>query len=152
NSLNVATAAWRGKNFCIFSARNVPQKIPSTLFLGGGITIATLPLSGPSSPFARGFFESAGGARKMFFGVERGARIMDCGSRFAGRRKTDGGYAYYDLWQNRAFDIAGPNPTANERTQIYAEYRRFLDLQRQEVVLAEVQQPVAEELRIVASS
>jgi hypothetical protein len=81
----------------------------------------------------------------MFLGAERVARIMDCGARFAGRRKTGGGYAYYDLFQYRSFDIAGPNPTANERTRIYSEYKRFLDLQRRKAALAELQQPVAEE-------
>ena len=84
----------------------------------------------------------------MFLGAERVARIMDCGARFAGRRKTDGGYAYYDLFQYRSFDIAGPNPTANERTRIYSEYKRFLDLQRRKAALAELQQPVAEEPRV----
>jgi hypothetical protein len=77
---------------------------------------------------------------------------MDCGSRFAGRRKPGGGYVYYDLWQNRSFDIIGPNPTANERVQMHAEYRRFLDLQRREAALAEIQQLAAEEPRIVALS
>ena len=84
----------------------------------------------------------------MFRGAERVARIMDCGARFAGRRKMGGGYAYYDLFQYRSFDIAGPNPTANERTRIYSEYKRFLDLQRRKAALAELQQPVAEEPRV----
>ena len=88
----------------------------------------------------------------MFLGAERVARIMDCGARFAGRRKVGGGYVYYDLLQNRSFDIAGPNPTANERERILAEYRRFLDLERRKAALAEIQQLVAEEPRIVASS
>jgi hypothetical protein len=77
---------------------------------------------------------------------------MDCGARFAGRRKMGGGYAYYDLFQYRSFDIAGPNPTANERARIYAEYKRFLDVQRREAALAELQQPVTEEPRVLALS
>ena len=88
----------------------------------------------------------------MFLGAERVARIMDCGARFVARQKTGGGYAYYDLFQNRSFDIAGPNPTANERARIYSEYKRFLELQRREAALAEIQQPVAEEPRVVALS
>jgi hypothetical protein len=88
----------------------------------------------------------------MFLGAEHVARIMDCGARFAGRRKMGGGYAYYDLFQYRSFDIAGPNPTANERARIYAEYKRFLDVQRREAALAELQQPVAEEPRVLALS
>jgi hypothetical protein len=54
--------------------------------------------------------------------------------------------------QYRSFDIAGPNPTANERTRIYSEYKRFVDLQRREAALAELQQPVAEEPRVLAMS
>ena len=88
----------------------------------------------------------------MFSGAEHVARIMDCGARFAGRRKMGGGYAYYDLFQYRSFDIAGPNPTANERARIYAEYKRFLDVQRREAALAELQQPVTEEPRVLALS
>ncbi|MGY2903481.1 hypothetical protein [Bradyrhizobium sp. URHC0002] len=88
----------------------------------------------------------------MFLGAEHVARIMDCGARFAGRRKMGGGYAYYDLFQYRSFDIAGPNPTANEHARIYAEYKRFLDVQRREAALAELQQPVAEEPRVLALS
>jgi hypothetical protein len=88
----------------------------------------------------------------MFLGDERVARIMDCGARFAGRRKAGGGYAYYDLLQNRSFDIAGPNPTANEHAQIYSQYKRFLDLQRREAALAEVQQLVAEKPHVTELS
>jgi hypothetical protein len=88
----------------------------------------------------------------MFSGAERAVRIMDCGARFAGRRKVGGGYTYYDLFQYRSFDIAGPNPTANERTRFYSEYKRSLELQRREAALAEIQQPVAEEPRVLAMS
>jgi hypothetical protein len=88
----------------------------------------------------------------MFPGPERVARIMDCGARFAGRRKVGGGYAYYDLMQNRSFDIAGPNPTANERENIYAQYRRSLDSERRQAALAELAQLGAEEPQSVASS
>ena len=85
----------------------------------------------------------------MFVGAERVARIIDCGARFAGRRKIGGGYAYYDLFQHRSFDIAGPNPTANERTRIHSEYKRLLDLQRREAALAELQQPVVDQQPVV---
>jgi hypothetical protein len=80
--------------------------------------------------------------------TERIARIMDCGARFAGRRKAGGGYAYYDLLQNRSFDIAGPNPTADERTRVYSEYIHFLELHRREAALAEVRQLAAEEPQV----
>lgn len=128
-------------------ARAEPARLPATIVAVTVLVIATIRLV-PSSPTARDFEECAEWTQKMFVGAERVAQIMDCGARFAGRRKVGGGYAYYDLLQNRSFDIAGPNPTANERARIYTEYRRFLDLQRREAALAEVQQLVAEERRV----
>jgi hypothetical protein len=68
--------------------------------------------------------------------------ITDCNARFAGRRKSGGGYSYYDFMQGRTFDIAGPNPTAEER-----EYIGFLDVQRQENVSAELAKRQDEQLR-----
>jgi hypothetical protein len=129
------------------AAKAEPARLPATIVAVTVLVIATIRLV-PSSPTARDFEECAEWTQKMFVGAERVAQIMDCGARFAGRRKVGGGYAYYDLLQNRSFDIAGPNPTANERARIYAEYRRFLDLQRREAALAEVQQLVAEERRV----
>jgi len=38
--------------------------------------------------------------------------------------------------QNRNFDIAGPNPTAQERKQIDREYMSYLDVQRREAISA----------------
>ena len=55
-------------------------------------------------------------------GDEHNAAMTGCNARFAGRRKPGGGYSYYDFMQNRSFDIAGPNPTAEERKQIDREY------------------------------
>ena len=126
------------------AARAVPEKLPATVVAVVVLVIFAVKLSVPSSPAARDFEECAAWTRKMFGGEERVARIMDCGARFAGRRKVGGGYAYYDLLQNRSFDIAGPNPTANEYAQIYSQYKRFLELQRREAALAEVQQLAAE--------
>jgi hypothetical protein len=68
---------------------------------------------------------------------ERGASLMDCNARFAARRKHGGGYTYYDFMQWRSFEIAGPNPTAEERKQIDGAYMDFLDAQRREAVSAE---------------
>jgi hypothetical protein len=87
----------------------------------------------------------------MSVSTERVAGIMDCGARFAGRRKAGGGYAYYDLLQNRSFDIAGPNPTADERTRIYSIYIRFLELRRRDAALAEVEQLAAVEPHVETS-
>jgi hypothetical protein len=56
--------------------------------------------------------------------------MMDCSARFAGRRKLGGGYTYFDFMQDRSFDIAHPNPTAEERSRIDREYVHFLDMQR----------------------
>src|SRR5229473_650581 len=64
----------------------------------------------------------------------RGALTTECSARFAGRRKAGGGYTYYDFMQDRKFDIAGPNPTAEERKQIDREYMVFLDAQRREAI------------------
>jgi hypothetical protein len=139
-----ATAAGRGIYFGMSAARTVPGKLPATFVAVAVLVIITIRLSVPSSATARDFEECAEWTRKMFLGNERVARIMDCGARFAGRRKAGGGYAYYDLLQNRSFDIAGPNPTADERAQIYSQYQRFLDLQRREAALAEVRQLAAE--------
>src|ERR1700736_3490958 len=78
---------------------------------------------------------------------ERGALMADCNARFAGRRKAGGGYIYYDFMQDRKFDIAGPNPTAEERKQIDREYMGFLDAQRREAVSAELAKRQNEQLR-----
>src|ERR1700686_5382435 len=78
---------------------------------------------------------------------ERRALTTACNARFAGRRKAAGGYTYYDFMQNRNFDIAGPNPTAQERKQIDREYMGFLDAQRREAVSAELAKRQNEQLR-----
>jgi hypothetical protein len=78
---------------------------------------------------------------------ERGRLTMDCNARFAGRRKPGGGYTYYDFMQNRNFDIAGPNPTAEERKQIDGEYMNFLDAQRREEMSAELARRQNEQLQ-----
>ena len=74
-------------------------------------------------------------------------RPMRAGDRFAGRRKPGGGYTYYDFMQNRNFDIAGPNPTADERKQIDREYMGFLDAQRREAISAELAKKQNERLQ-----
>ena len=66
--------------------------------------------------------------------VEYSRMITRCGERFAGRRKAGGGYTYFDFMQNRIFEIAGPNPTDDERKQIDRAYMEFLGAQRQEMI------------------
>jgi hypothetical protein len=78
---------------------------------------------------------------------ERRALTTACNARFAGRRKAGGGYTYYDFMQNRNFDIAGPNPTAEERKQIDREYMGFLDAQRREALSAELAKKQNERLQ-----
>lgn len=78
---------------------------------------------------------------------ERRALTTACNARFAGRRKAGGGYTYYDFMQNRNFDIAGPNPTAEERKQIDREYMGFLDAQRREAISAELAKKQNERLQ-----
>jgi hypothetical protein len=77
---------------------------------------------------------------------ERGALITACGARFAGRRKA-GGYTYYDFMQDRKFDIAGPNPTAEERKEIDRAYMDFLDARRREAASAELAKRQNEQLQ-----
>jgi hypothetical protein len=77
---------------------------------------------------------------------ERATSMMDCGARFVGRRKAGGSYTYYDFMQDRKFDIAGPNPTAEERKRIDQEYMGFLDVQRREAISAELAKRQNEQL------
>ena len=59
-----------------------------------------------------------------------------CAKQFVGRRKTGGGYTYYDFLQNRHFDIAGPNPTPKEQKYFDEQYTSYLDAERREAVAA----------------
>ncbi len=67
---------------------------------------------------------------------ERHVLIADCERRFAGRRKPNGGYTFYDFMQNRSFDIAGPNPTAEELKKIDRAYMSFLDSRSRDAISA----------------
>jgi hypothetical protein len=64
------------------------------------------------------------------------AALTQCESKFAGRRKPGGGYSYFDFMQNRNFDIAGPNPTAEELKQMDEHYTAFLDQRRRSIIAA----------------
>jgi hypothetical protein len=107
-----------------------------------------LGLRGSSPHIARDFEEcveqvEAGAASND----ERGVPMTDCGARFSGRRKPGGGYTYYDFMQDRSFEIAGPNPTADERKQIDREYMVFLDAQRRDAIPAELTSRQDEQLK-----
>jgi hypothetical protein len=78
---------------------------------------------------------------------ERAAMMTHCAAQFAGRRKAGGSYTYYDFMQDRNFDIAGPNPTPEERKQIDGQYIGFLDAQRREAVSAKFAKRLIEQLQ-----
>jgi hypothetical protein len=78
---------------------------------------------------------------------ERGS-LAECSARFAGRRKSGGGYTYYDFMQDRSFDIAGPNPSIEERNYIDREYIGFLDLQHRERVSEALAKQQDQDLRL----
>jgi hypothetical protein len=54
--------------------------------------------------------------------------VSSCNSKFVGRRNVRGGYTDYDSRQNAEFNIAGPNPTAEEWAYIEKEYAKYLDV------------------------
>ena len=56
------------------------------------------------------------------------AALSECNAKFAGRRKSGGGYTYFDFMQNRKFDIAGPNPTPEEQKRIDEQYAAYLEI------------------------
>jgi hypothetical protein len=67
---------------------------------------------------------------------EKASKLSECNAKFAGRRKPGGGYSYFDFMQNRNFDIAGPNPTAEEQKKIDEEYVAYLERERRNVANA----------------
>jgi hypothetical protein len=67
---------------------------------------------------------------------EKTAKLAECNAKFAGRRKPDGGYTYYDFMQDRTFDIAGPNPTPEEQKRIDEQYTAYLERERRSNIAA----------------
>jgi hypothetical protein len=59
-----------------------------------------------------------------------------------------GGYTYYDFMQNRHFDISGPNPTPEELRQIDHVYTAYLDVQRRDLIAAEIAKKQNEQTQI----
>jgi hypothetical protein len=78
------------------------------------------------------FEDCADRAEKAKSKEEKTSQLADCNAKFAGRRKAGGGYIYYDFMQDRSFDIAGPNPTAEEQKKIDQQYTAYLDSQRRD--------------------
>ncbi len=84
----------------------------------------------------RDFEECADLAQKASAQEERRSQLAGCNAKFAGRRKPGGGYTYYDFLQDRSFDIAGPNPTAEEQKKIDEQYAIYLEEQRRAEIAA----------------
>jgi hypothetical protein len=78
--------------------------------------------------------ECAESAEKAASKEAKASQLAECGVKFAARRKAGGGYSYFDFMQNRHFDIAGPNPTAEELKQIDEQYTAYLDHQRRSII------------------
>src|ERR1700755_1304086 len=76
------------------------------------------------------FEECADVAEKSPGKQARAAAVTERNAQVAGRRKTGGGYSYFDFMQNRNFDIEGPNPTQAEQKHIDEQYAIYLDDQR----------------------
>jgi|SRR5271165_1608067 len=82
------------------------------------------------------FEECAEAAAKAASKEDKSAALADCNAKFAGRRKSGGGYTYYDFMQDRSFDIAGPNPTPGEQKYIDQQYALYLEKQRRSSIEA----------------
>jgi hypothetical protein len=95
---------------------------------------------GGSEPHAaKDYEECAENARtNVSSNIEYTKLITRCSERFEGRRKAGGGYSYFDFMQDRTFDIAGPNPTEEERKRIDNSYVKFLGAQRREMFLSDL--------------
>ncbi len=93
----------------------------------------------------RDFEECSANAEKTAVKPEERASLMSqCDAKFSGRRKPGGGYTYYDFMQNRHFDIAGPNPTAEELRHMDEEYTLYLGRERQNAIAAAVAAAIAD--------
>jgi len=82
------------------------------------------------------FEECAEAVEKSASKEAKTAALTECNAKFAGRRKPGGGYTYYDFMQDRSFDIAGPNPTAEEQKHIDEQYTIYLGNQRRSILAA----------------
>ena len=141
-NLKMSVVVWTGGGALVLSAA------AGLLFL--------LPFRGPAVETARDYEEcvaaiAAGTSwRELHLRPDNAhsGSLSDCSARFAGRRKPGGGYTYFDFMQDRSFDIAGPNPTAAERSRIDRDYLNFLDMQRRERISAELAKKHDEEQRL----
>jgi hypothetical protein len=82
------------------------------------------------------FEDCAEAAEKSASKEAKASALAECNAKFAGRRKVGGGYTYYDFMQDRSFDIAGPNPSAEEQKHIDEQYTVYLENQRRSTISA----------------
>ena len=118
------------------------MKYASRVLLSAAATAGLLALA-PVSAHAqwwRGspadFEDCADLAEKAASKEDKAAKLSECNAKYAGRRKPGGGYTYFDFMQNRNFDIAGPNPTADEQKKIDEAYVAYLERERRNVAAA----------------
>jgi len=127
--------------FVVFVLSSSPvERLSATVVAVAALVLVTVwqGLRWSAPIVAQDFEECAELAQNVAQGTQRATMLTDCGARFAGRRKAGGGYTYYDFLQNRSFDIAGPNPTEEERKRIDLAYVGFLDSERRDAVSAEL--------------
>jgi hypothetical protein len=124
----------------MYKPRNVVEwGIGTAVFALLAITIMWFGFGSSEPQVAKDYEDCAGDARtNASANIEYNKLITQCSERFAGRRKAGGGYAYFDFMQDRTFDIAGPNPTEDERKQIDRSYMEFLGVQRREMFLSDL--------------
>jgi hypothetical protein len=131
----------------ILDLSNTPQDLPlltatrsQTLLMAATIAGGVLSASQAAAQWWwRGpvdFEDCADLAEKINAKDAKAAALSECNAKFAGRRKPGGGYTYFDFMQNRNFDIAGPNPTAEEQRQIDEQYTIYLENQRRKSIKA----------------
>jgi hypothetical protein len=106
-------------------------------------------LPGPPVDLARDYEDCVERVQSKSLATDEASGLLaGCGARFAGRRKAEGGYSYYDFMQDKKFDIAGPNPTPDERKAIDREYIGYLEAQRREALSAALATQQNEKLRV----
>jgi hypothetical protein len=117
--------------------------------MAGGLLAAAMVLvdyrNSETDP-AKDYEECAEEAKaKSSLSIEYNKLITRCGERFAGRRKPGGGYTYFDFMQNRTFNIAGPNPTENERKEIDRAYIEFLGRKGRDLFVSDLTKALADQ-------
>lgn len=117
----------------------MPSRTSVLLITAAAACVALAPSRAQAQWWSRApadFEDCADKAEKSPGKEEKAAKLSECHSKFAGRRKPGGGYTYFDFMQNRHFDIAGPNPTPEEQKKIDEQYIVYLDQERRSTIAA----------------